>query len=101
MATQRLMIAAAVLGMTLGAAGCNRQEPAGEVREDVAIAKADGDRKVAKEACEALSGDAQENCKQQAEQQYDLAKAQAQSQLDTARGNGSTDTNDMTPNSGG
>ena len=105
-----MFIAAAVLGVTLGAAGCNRQEPASEVREDVAeaqqeanenvaeqqadsvaaaegtvedraeadydvaIAKADGDRKVAEEACEALSGDAQENCKSQAEQPVRLGE---------------------------
>ena len=100
-----LFIVAAVLGLALGAAGCNRQESSKQVREDVAeaqqdrnenvaeqqadavaandkspedraeadydvaIAKADGDRKVAEEACEALSGEAQENCKRQAEQQ--------------------------------
>jgi hypothetical protein len=51
---------------------------------DVAIAKADGDRKVAVEACEALQGDAQENCKKQAEDAYETAKAQAQATRDAS-----------------
>jgi hypothetical protein len=121
MVSKNVFIAAAVLGLVLGAAGCNRQESAKEVREDVAdarqdanekvadqqadviaaadgsvedraeadydvaIAQADGDRKVAAEACEALSGDAQANCKKQAEQSYDSAKALAKAQLDAAR----------------
>jgi hypothetical protein len=34
---------------------------------EVAVAKADGDFKIATEACEALSGSAQVNCKDQAE----------------------------------
>jgi hypothetical protein len=81
-----------------------------EADYDVAIAKADGERKVADEACEAMSGDAQANCKLQAEQMYDSAKVQAQSQRDTARGTGTmttgatggaTDTNDLAPKNGG
>ena len=39
MAQKTLLIAAAVLGLTLGAAGCSRQESASEVREDVADAQ--------------------------------------------------------------
>ena len=51
------------------------------------MARADGDRKVADEACEALSGDAQANCKTQAEQAHDATKARAQAQLDAVRHN--------------
>ncbi len=138
MVIKTTFIAAAVLGLALGAAGCNRQESSKEVREDVAeaqqdanedvaeqqadrvaeadgstedraqadydvaLAKADGERKVAEEACEALGGDAQANCKKEAELSYEAAKAQAQSQLDMVRNNstvtgGSTGTNDMPP----
>ena len=38
MASSKLTIAAAVLGLVLGA-GCSKQEPASEVREDVADAQ--------------------------------------------------------------
>jgi hypothetical protein len=44
---------------------------------NVAVAKADGTRKVALAACEALSGDAQKACRQQAENDYDGARADA------------------------
>jgi hypothetical protein len=43
----------------------------------VAVAKADGDRKVALAQCESLSGDAQKNCKDQADADYAAAKANA------------------------
>ncbi len=44
---------------------------------DVAIAKADGDRKVALANCESASGNAQKLCKDQAEADYAAAKANA------------------------
>jgi hypothetical protein len=43
----------------------------------VAVAKADGDRKVTMAKCEALSGDAQKGCKDQADADYVAAKANA------------------------
>jgi hypothetical protein len=43
----------------------------------IALAKADGDRKVALANCEALNGDAQKNCKDQADADYNAAKANA------------------------
>ena len=44
---------------------------------NLAIAKADGDRKVALANCTAASGDAQKNCKDQADADYAAAKATA------------------------
>ncbi len=44
---------------------------------NLAVAKADGDRKVALANCLALGGDAQKNCKAQAEADYGAAKANA------------------------
>jgi hypothetical protein len=44
---------------------------------DLAVAKADGDRKVALANCLALGGDAQKSCKDQAEADYGAAKANA------------------------
>jgi hypothetical protein len=48
---------------------------------DIAMAQADGDHKVATQKCEALSGDAQKACKDQADAKYDLAKANAKAML--------------------
>jgi hypothetical protein len=48
---------------------------------DVAMAQADGDHQVATQKCEALSGDAQKACKDQADAKYDLAKANAKAML--------------------
>jgi hypothetical protein len=48
---------------------------------DVAMAQADGDHKVATQKCEALSGDTQKACKDQADAKYDLAKANAKAML--------------------
>ena len=47
---------------------------------DVAVAKADGDHKVATEKCEALSGDAPKSCKDQADAAYKVDKANAEAQ---------------------
>jgi hypothetical protein len=44
---------------------------------NIAVAKADGDRKVALANCMAASGDAQKTCKDQADADYDAAKAAA------------------------
>jgi len=44
---------------------------------DLAVAQADGDRKVALAKCESASGDAQKTCKDQAEASYNAAKANA------------------------
>lgn len=48
---------------------------------DVAMAQADGDHKVASQKCEAMSGDSQKACKDQADAKYDLAKANAKAML--------------------
>jgi hypothetical protein len=48
---------------------------------DVAMAQADGDHKVATQKCEAMSGDTQKACKDQADAKYDLAKANAKAML--------------------
>ena len=44
---------------------------------NVAVAKADGNRKVALATCESQSGDAQKMCKDQAEADYKAARADA------------------------
>jgi Tfp pilus assembly major pilin PilA len=44
---------------------------------DVALAKADGNRKIALAKCDALNGDDQKNCKNQADAEYETAKADA------------------------
>jgi hypothetical protein len=44
---------------------------------NLAVAKADGDRKVALANCLSLGGDAQKSCKDQAEADYGAAKANA------------------------
>jgi PBP1b-binding outer membrane lipoprotein LpoB len=51
---------------------------------NVAIAKADGNRKVALATCESLSGDSQKACKDQAEADYKTARADAKSGAETA-----------------
>jgi hypothetical protein len=45
---------------------------------EVAVAKAEGDYKIATEACDALSGNAQVNCKDQAEAALKSDKARAE-----------------------
>ncbi len=51
----------------------------------IAVAQADGDRKIALAKCEALSGDAQKNCKNQADADYDAAKANAKAHETTEK----------------
>jgi hypothetical protein len=48
---------------------------------DVAMAQADGDHQVARKKCDAISGDGQKACKDQADAKYDLAKANAKAML--------------------
>jgi hypothetical protein len=43
----------------------------------ITLAQADGDRKVALAKCDALSGDAQKNCRSQTDADYEAAKANA------------------------
>ena len=51
---------------------------------NVAIAKADGNRKVALANCESQSGDAQRACKDQAESDYKVARADARASAELA-----------------
>jgi hypothetical protein len=51
---------------------------------NVAIAKADGNRKVTLATCESLSGDAQKACKDQAEADYKAARADARAAAEVA-----------------
>ena len=51
---------------------------------NVAVAKADGSRKVALAACESLNGDAQKACKEQAETDYKAARADAKASAQSA-----------------
>ena len=51
---------------------------------NVAIAKADGNRKVALATCESQSGDAQKACKDQAEADYKTARADAKGSAEAA-----------------
>jgi hypothetical protein len=52
---------------------------------DLAVAKADGDRKVALANCESLAGDAQKTCKDQADADYEAAKANAKAAAPTQK----------------
>ena len=51
---------------------------------NVAVAKADGNRKVALATCESQSGDAQKACKDQAEADYNSARADARAAAEVA-----------------
>jgi hypothetical protein len=51
---------------------------------NVAVAKADGDRKVALATCESQSGSAQRACKDQAEADYKTARANARASAELA-----------------
>ena len=52
---------------------------------DIAVTKADGDRKVALANCSALAGDAQKACKDQANADYDAAKADAKAAAESQK----------------
>jgi hypothetical protein len=52
---------------------------------DIAVARADGDRKVALANCSALAGDAQKACKDQANADYDAAKANAKAAAESQK----------------
>jgi hypothetical protein len=51
---------------------------------NVAVAKADGNRKVALATCESQSGDSQKACKDQAEADYKTARADAKASAEAA-----------------
>jgi hypothetical protein len=53
--------------------------------QNIAIAKADGDRKVALAQCSALAGDAQKKCKDEADADYNAAKANAKADAVAAK----------------
>jgi hypothetical protein len=53
-------------------------QKAADAAYDVAIAKADGDHKIAMAKCESLSGNAQKSCVNQADAARDVAKAKAE-----------------------
>jgi len=61
-------------------AGQMINESTAENRYELLVAQADADRKVALEQCEALSGSAQQACKESADAQYELSKAEAERQ---------------------
>jgi hypothetical protein len=52
---------------------------------DVTMTAAEGDRNVALEQCNALSGAAQKDCKDKADADYDLTKAKAKADLSAAK----------------
>jgi len=56
-------------------------ETAAQATFDVAVARIDGEYKVAIEKCEALTGDARQVCKDEAETGLEDAKAQAKATL--------------------
>jgi len=64
-----------------GAGVAKEQEKAdaktADAAADTAVTQAEGDNKVALQKCEALSGDAQKSCKEQANAALDEAKARA------------------------
>jgi len=51
----------------------------------IAVAKADGDRKVALANCSASNGDAQKTCKDQADADYNAAKANAKAAAESEK----------------
>jgi len=69
-------------GITNDANDATREEQ--KKAYDVAIAKAEGDAKVAKEACEGMNGDAQKACKDKADANLELAKSNAKAQYPAA-----------------
>ena len=56
-----------------------------EANQEVTVAAAEGNHKVAIEKCEALSGDAQKACKDQADAAYKTDKANAEARAAQAR----------------
>jgi hypothetical protein len=53
--------------------------------QNIAFAKADGDRKIALAQCSALAGDAQKKCKDEADADYNAAKANAKADAVAAK----------------
>ena len=60
-------------------------EDRAEAQYNTTMAAAQGDLDVAKQGCEALTGDAQSECKQSAEATYQAKRAEAQSVLEAER----------------
>jgi hypothetical protein len=60
--------------------GYGMSESPAEGQYDVRIAQAEADHKVAIEGCEILEGDAQQNCKDQADANLDARKAEAEAE---------------------
>lgn len=83
--TRTLLTAAALLALL---SACQQAESPAEVRDDVAeaesqaakeaaLAQAEGDYRVAIEGCEALAGDEQTACKQEAQSMLEAARQAA------------------------
>ena len=76
------------IGNAAGKVGDNLTElnnTAAKDAERIAVARADGDRKVALAQCSALAGDARKKCKDEADADYDAAKANAKADAVAAR----------------
>lgn len=84
--TRTLLTAAAVLALL---SACQQAESPAEVRDDVAeaesqaakdaaLSQAEGDYRVALERCEALAGDEQTACKQEAQSMLEAARQAAE-----------------------
>jgi hypothetical protein len=74
-AAERLAKADATARRDMTDARARADEKTTEAAGDAVITQAEGDHKVALEQCEALSGQAQKDCKQQADDQLDSVKA--------------------------
>jgi hypothetical protein len=74
-AAERLAKADAEARHDLADARARADEKTTDAAGDAVIAQAEGDHKVAVEQCEALSGQAQRDCKKQADDQLDAVKA--------------------------
>lgn len=62
----------------VNASSAELQQETAEGNREVAMAKADADHKVAVERCEAMTGDARSNCKDDAGAALEVAQAQAE-----------------------
>jgi hypothetical protein len=64
----------------MNASGAEGQQETAEGNREIALAKAEADHKVAVERCEALSGTARSNCKDDAGAALEVAQAQAEAE---------------------
>lgn len=60
-------------------------EDRAEAAYNVSVTRAEGDRKIAKQACDALTSNAQPACNKSADATFESAKAQAKATLDAAK----------------